>query len=159
MVKTLLTSILLLIHPVHVSLLSIEFSPEIGALKVFLKVNYDDFLLDSEADKNGAHLLKFTGADKFTADFLEQYVNKKVKITADDTQLSGTLESYTLEDNDLRMNMTFHNVKKITTLKVKNLIMTSIYKDQANMLIVKINDFEDGVKMTPVENEQTFNIK
>jgi hypothetical protein len=42
---------------------------------------------------------------------------------------------------------------------VKNLIMTGLYNDQANMIIVKINDFEQGVKLTSEATEQTFQIK
>ena len=36
--------------------------------------------------------------------------------------------------------------------------MTSLYNDQANMIIVKVNDFEEGVKLTAEEPEKTFEI-
>jgi len=41
---------------------------------------------------------------------------------------------------------------------VKNLIMTSLYNDQANMIIVKVNDFEEGVRLTVQETEKRFEI-
>jgi hypothetical protein len=37
--------------------------------------------------------------------------------------------------------------------------MTSIYSDQANMLIVKVNDYEEGARLTALENEKTFDIQ
>jgi hypothetical protein len=37
--------------------------------------------------------------------------------------------------------------------------LTGIYADQANMTIIRIGDFEEGVKLTPENNEQTFNLK
>jgi hypothetical protein len=37
--------------------------------------------------------------------------------------------------------------------------MTSIYNDQANMLIVKVNDFEEGARLTALETEKTFEIQ
>jgi hypothetical protein len=37
--------------------------------------------------------------------------------------------------------------------------MTNIFDDQANMVILKVNDFEEGVKLTPEKTEMTFNIK
>ena len=37
--------------------------------------------------------------------------------------------------------------------------MTDLYADQSNMVIVKVNDFEEGVKLTSEITEQTFKIK
>jgi hypothetical protein len=37
--------------------------------------------------------------------------------------------------------------------------MTGLYTDQANMVIVRIKDFEEGVKLTSELTEQTFKIK
>lgn len=37
--------------------------------------------------------------------------------------------------------------------------MTSLYNDMSNMILVKINDFEEGVKLTSDITEQTFNVK
>jgi hypothetical protein len=37
--------------------------------------------------------------------------------------------------------------------------MTGLYSDQSNMIIVRINDFEEGVKLTSDLTEQTFKIK
>ena len=57
------------------------------------------------------------------------------------------------------MNLSYGSVNNISTITVKNLIMTGLYADMANMLIIRVHDFEKGVRMTPEETEQTFNIK
>jgi hypothetical protein len=36
--------------------------------------------------------------------------------------------------------------------------MTSLYNDQTNMSIMKVNDFEQGVKFAADETEKTFKI-
>lgn len=54
--------------------------------------------------------------------------------------------------------MHFSNGKHPETITVKNIIMTDLYADQANMVIVKVADFEEGVKLTPGLTEQTFKI-
>jgi len=46
MVKLLALSIWLLFHPVHVSFTSIDKEKGNDSLKVFVKMYYDDFLLD-----------------------------------------------------------------------------------------------------------------
>ncbi len=37
--------------------------------------------------------------------------------------------------------------------------MTGLYSDQSNMVIVRVKDFEEGVKLTPDITEKTFKIK
>jgi hypothetical protein len=64
-----------------------------------------------------------------------------------------------LEENEISMNMRYKAEKKTKTISVRNLIMTELYKDQSNMLIVRINDFEEGVKLTSDKPEQAFKIK
>jgi hypothetical protein len=63
-----------------------------------------------------------------------------------------------LSDNELRMNLVFGAAGKVNSITVKNLIMTSLYSDQANMIIVKVNDFEEGVRLTSLETEKRFEI-
>ena len=59
----------------------------------------------------------------------------------------------------LSMNLEYDYGKKPKTITVKNLIMTDLYSDQSNMIIVKDKDFEEGVKLTSEITEQTFKIK
>jgi hypothetical protein len=37
--------------------------------------------------------------------------------------------------------------------------MTGLYGDMSNMILVKINDFEEGIKLTSDITEQSFKIK
>jgi hypothetical protein len=65
----------------------------------------------------------------------------------------------TLVDNELSVNLIYEGVKKPRIITVKNLIMTGLYTDMANMVIVRINEFEEAVKLTPDNTERTFKIK
>jgi len=56
------------------------------------------------------------------------------------------------------MNLFLRTISKVNTITIKNLVMTSLYNDQANMIIVRVNDFEQGVKLTAEETEKTFEI-
>jgi len=57
------------------------------------------------------------------------------------------------------MNLTIYATKEVRSINVKNTILTSIYSDQTNMLIVKVNNFEEGVRLTALDTEKTFKIK
>ena len=50
-------------------------------------------------------------------------------------------------------------VKKPKSVKVQNHIMTTLYPDQSNMVILTVSDFQEGVKLTPELTEHTFNTK
>jgi predicted RNA-binding protein len=159
MFKLLTISLWFLFHPVHVTLTSIDYLPEKGALKVFVRLYFDDFLLDCKL--NGCDNLShdFSKGGKSSQSIMEQYLADKVVIKVNGKELSGKLEKIDLTNNELSINLSYNNVNDPRTLTVKNLIMTNLYSDQSNMIIVRIDEFEEGVKLTSVLTEQTFNVK
>ena len=160
MLKTLILSIGLLFHPVHVSLTSIDHVHGTDSLKVFVKMFYDDFLLDYKLfDSENESVKKMTAAQLFPAELMNKYLDKKVNISVNNKQLRGKLLNLTLEDNEISMNLVYKSDKKPKTISVRNMIMTGLYNDQANMTLIRVDDFEEGIKLTPDQTEQTFNLK
>ena len=158
MVKLLFFTLWLAAHPVHVSLLSIDYAPDKELFNVFLRIYYDDFLLDSGMSVEDQKNLNFSVNDQFTRERLGNYINDRLRITVNSMQMSAELQDMGLSDNELRMNLVIGSVKKVNTIAVKNLIMTSLYTDQTNMTIVRVNSFEEGVRLTAAETEKTFKI-
>ena len=159
MIRLLFFSLWLAFHPVHVSLMSIDYEPEGKVFNMFLKIYFDDFLLDSGLGAEGGDKLVFKDNDEFTMVFLTDYVNEKVRILVNGNQVKAEPVKMDLSDNELRMNFSFRSDPKVRSITVKNNIMTSIYNDQTNMLIVKVNDYEEGARLTALENEKTFDIQ
>lgn len=156
MVRLLFFSLWIAAHPVHVSILSIDYMADQKKFKMFLRIYYDDFLLDSGIKSADQKTLDFSGGTPSGKEILTKYVNEKVKVSVNKKQIMAELEDMDLSENELRMNLFFGSSGKINSITVKNLIMTSIYSDQANMIIVKVNDFEEGIKLTAEEPEKTF---
>lgn len=159
MFKTLFFSIWFALHPVHVTLTSIEFIPETDSFKVFVRMYFDDFLLDCKLNGETIKNERFSAGDTASINLAEKYLRDKVVITVNDKQLGVKLQDLNLTDNEVSMNLKYSNGRKPETVTVKNLIMTGLYSDMANMVIVRINDFEEGVKLTSELTEQTFKIK
>lgn len=158
MVRILFFSLWLALHPVHVSILSIDYSPDKELFNMFLRVYFDDFLLDSGIKDEERKNLDFSDSNSFAKEVIGKYVNDRISIIVNNKHISAELGTFELSDNELRMNLLLNSVKKVNTITVKNLVMTSLYNDQANMTIVKVNDFEQGVKFTADETEKTFKI-
>jgi hypothetical protein len=159
MFKILLFSILLLFHPVHVTLTSIDYIPEKDVFKVFVRMYFDDFLRDYKLNGREIQNIDFSADNSLSRNVMEKYIEEKVIIKVNEKQLSGKLQDMSIADNEINMNLEYSAGKNPKTITVKNLIMTSLYSDQSNMIILKINEFEDGFKLTADLTEQTFRIK
>jgi len=160
MVKLLVFSIWLFFHPVHVTLTSIDQDLGSDSLKVFVKMYYDDFLLDYYLFDSGNDSIRIIPADQLIpAGLVNKYIGEKVTIIVNNKELKGKLLKLDLIDNEIMMNLLYISARKPKVMTVRNLIMTELYADQANMMIIRVNDFEEGVKLTPEIREQTFNFK
>ena len=158
MIKTLSVCIWLIIHPVHVTLTSIDQVTGSDSMKVFVKMYFDDFLIDYKLFDEKSDLETVTKGKQFPPDMMEDYLNEKVNIFVNNKQVKGKLLKLTMADNEIRINLLYHSEKKLKAITVRNLIMTSLYSDQSNMTIIRVNDFEEGIKLTPKKTEETFRL-
>lgn len=159
MLKIIFLLLMTAAHPVHVSLLSIEYSADSEVFNVFLKVYYDDFILDYKLLKGVNPGFDFDGKKEVSKALIEEYVNERVQLFAGKTKLEGKINDLKLEDNELKMNLIFDEKKKSKKYTVKNFILTEIYKDQSNLVIFRYRSFEEGIKLTYEKTEQEFNLK
>jgi hypothetical protein len=159
MLKTLFISLLLAFHPVHVSMMSVEYSSENKGFKVFLKVYYDDFLRDLGSLKGFTPAGERTTGEKPGSSDISSYLKERVLLLAGETELIPELVDFSLADNELKMNLIYRMKKGGSVYTVKNYILADIYKDQANLVLFKYGRFEEGVKLTSENREYRFNIK
>lgn len=162
MLKIVTLVILLGMHPVHVSLTSIEHIQDTDSVKVFVRMFYDDFLLDYKLfDKNVNSDDYLSGSRLFPAELMNKYLAEKIIISINNKQLKCRLINLDLavQDNEISANLFYRSNKKPEIISVRNEIMTGLYNDQANMTIIKVRDFEEGVKFTPENTERTFVLK
>ncbi len=147
-----------MLHPVHVSLTSIEHIPDTDSIKVFVRMYYDDFLLDYRLFDSNVGSDYLSGNQEITQGMMEEYLAGKVIITVNNKQLKGKLlnQKLALEENEISVNLVYRSERHPEIVSIKNEIMTGLYDDQANMTIVRISGFEEGVKLTPEKTEQTF---
>jgi len=159
MFKTLLFSVWLIFHPVHVTLTSIDYIPAMDSFKVFVRMYFDDFILDYRLNEKELENIDFSSDNSKSREIFERYIGEKIMIKVNKNELSGKLQDISLDDNEVSMNLEYKTEEKPRVITVKNIIMTGLYSDQANMIIVRINNFEEGIKLTSDLTEQTFKIK
>jgi hypothetical protein len=156
MLKIVLFSLWSMFHPVHVTMTSIEYAPESGLYKVFVRMSFNDFLKDCKLSPDESQNKKFSENNTSAIDVMNKYLNEKLVIKINAKQLSGKLNNMTLVDNDINVNLEYKSGSKPENIMVKNSILTDLFSDQTNMIIVKINDFEKGLKLTAEIPEQVL---
>jgi len=159
MLKSLLLSISLIFHPVHVTMTSIDYVPGNDSLEVFVKMYFDDFLLDLALSGENRDADFFTASGTEVTDVMEQYVNRKLIIKVNKKLLAAKLNDLEIVDNEVRLKIEYKTTKRPDIVVVNNKIMTELYNDQSNLMIVKIDKFEEGVKLTSEITEKSFKTK
>ncbi len=158
MVKLLVIYLWIILHPVHVTLLGIDYSAEKGVFNASLRVYYDDFILDYELLTGKKPAFDFSDNNADERKLVSDYLKDKVVLTADDRILNFTITGIKLEDNELTVKMEYKNNPSSILFRIKNSILADIYSDQSNLIIFRYGDFEEGVKLTSEKREHVFSI-
>jgi len=159
MLKALAISLWLFMHPGHVTMTSIDYVQGSDSLKVSCRMEFEDFLKDLQTIDDDRNLRRFFSKQPFPSDLINQYFNSKVFIYVNDKLLIGKLLSANLDDKDINLNLIFRLSKKPKRITVRNMILTGWYTDQTNLMIIRINNFEKGIKLTPEHNKETLVVK
>jgi hypothetical protein len=138
---------------------SVDYVQGSDSLKVSCRMEFEDFLKDLQTIDDDRNLRRLFTRQPFPNDLINQYFNSKVFIYINNDLLIGKLLSANLIDNDISLNLIYRSDKKPKLITVRNLILTGWYSDQANLMILRINNFEKGIKLTPEHNEETLFIK
>ncbi|MEA1886870.1 MAG: DUF6702 family protein [Bacteroidota bacterium] len=159
MIKYLIISIFsLLLHPVHVSMSSMEYEPDDGGYKITVRMFSDDLLLDllSLYELPGEHIADhvYTGPD----DIYEDYVNEKIEIKINGKQYRAELlESEKLEiETIMRLFVSFEG--RADSVEISNTILTGIYVDQVNLFIYKDDKNELVFRFTTTYSEERLKL-
>jgi hypothetical protein len=156
MLKALALTVWLVINSGHVTMTSIEYVKGTDSLKVFCRMNFDDFQKDLQTIDDDRNLSRLFSRQPFPTDLINMYFNSKVCIYVNNKLLIGKLLTVNLIDNEFNVNLYYKSDKKPRSITVRNLILTGWFSDQENLTILKINNFEKGVRLTPEHNEETF---
>jgi hypothetical protein len=138
---------------------SIDYVQGTDSLKVSCRMEFEDFLKDLQTIDDDRNLRRSFNQQPFPSDLINQYFNSKVFIYINNKLLFGKLLSANLDDNDINLNLIYRLNKKPKSITIRNLILTGWYSDQTNLIILRIGNFEKGIKLNPEHNEETYTIK
>ncbi len=156
MLKALVVSLWLITQTGHVTMSSIDYVPGTDSLNVTCSMNFNDLLHDMQTIDDDRNLQRLFENQPFPYDLINQYFNSKVFIYVNKKLLTGKLLSANKTGNQITLNLIYRLAKKPKSVTVKNLILTGWYGDQTNLMIIRVNKFEKGIKLTSQHNEETM---
>lgn len=159
MLKVLILNVFLLFHPVHITLTTINQDQGSDTLKVFFRMYYDDFQRDYNLYYPEFKPRGNNDTTGIAPEMLNKYFNDRVRIYVNHKLLPGKLLDVSFDLYEIRMNLIYSSDNKPRNFRISNQILTSIYKDQANMVYLNINNYEDAIKLTVEHFEQAVNLK
>jgi len=152
--KIFILSILLSLHPVHVSLTGIDYNPESRTYNIFIKVYSDDLKSDMKITTGITEENNLAGLDGYLI-----YLTDRVKILEDGKLLKMKIlnaESDGVEQRFILGAKGRRNPEKVTVI---NRIMTRLHSDQSNMCLFKFSDIEEGYKFTVYDTIKNYSVK
>ncbi|MGB8357928.1 MAG: DUF6702 family protein [Bacteroidales bacterium] len=152
--KILSLAILILLHPVHVSLTGIEYDSDKRIYSVFVKVWSDDLESDIKLGQTPGDQIPANEEDKYS-----EYLKDKVLIIEDGKKLEMTLLKSEPDGLEHRFNLEARGKRSAKNVTVINRIMTRLYADQANMLLFSYNGIDDGFKFTAADTLKNYKVK
>ena len=156
MLKILILPVLLIFHPVHVTLTTIDQTQGTDSMKVFFRMYYDDFLRDYTSFDPDYNSDKTSLNQSFPGDLANKYFNNKINIYINNKLLTGKILTVTIQDNEIFLNLLYRSAKDPKKIKIRNQVLTGLYSDQTNMIFIKINQNEEAMRLTGEHDKETW---
>jgi hypothetical protein len=160
MLKILTLPIIIFLQQMPVTFTGIEYIQGTDSLKVSVRINYELFLRDyQQTIFDDLDLEVLRSFQPFPSDLANNYINSKINIYDDKKLIIGKLLKMEENDRDVRFSILYRVEKKLKSITVRNTILTGLYSNVENLIIIRSRNYESEIKLTPEHNEETFIIK
>jgi len=160
MLKIFVVGILIFFQPAHITMTSIDYVPGTDSLKVLVRIDYEHFLRDyQQTIDDDLSLQVLRGYKPFPAELTNKYINLKLFIYINKKLIIGKLVNAEVSHGTIRLNILYRPERKLNSLTVRNTFLTGLFSDVENLTIIRISDFETGIKFTQKHVEERFVLK
>jgi hypothetical protein len=160
MLKILILPILMMFQTAHHTMTSIDQIEGTDSLKVIVRLDYDLFLRDYQQTINDdLDLNNLRSYKLLPADLINNYINSKVFIRINKELLTGKLLNTKVADGEISLMILYRLRKNPKNITVRNSFLTGLFSDVVNLTIIKMRNFETGIKFTQEHPEETFLLK
>ena len=147
-----------LLHPVHVSVTSVEYVKEKNDFDVSFKLFWDDFEVII-AQKYGV-LLNLGKEDerKEKEQYFTQYISDSFSLIVDGVELEPKYKKDTINEASIWLYYSYPGSLGKKKIEIENRLMLDMFDDQTNLLMVKFGDIEKGFTMKQRKEKIAFDL-
>lgn len=139
--------VMLLAHPLHVSVTEIEFDQKEKSLEIMMRIFTDD--LEEAVRKKQQRKLNLLDPARTTTDALiGDYLAAHFTVKVDNRALKLEYLGHELEADAVICYIEVKNVKKWKTIEITNDIIMEVYNDQSNLVNVTFGDEVKSLRLT-----------
>ncbi len=134
-------------HPVHLSVTSIEYNAENLEFRVAFKIFYDDF--ESIIGSKYGVVLNLGGADELEngPEYFSKYINENFKLRAGESDLFPEFQYKKIVEYSIWLYYIYKCDSPPENIGINNGLMMDLFSDQTNLVLIKIGDFEKGYSL------------
>jgi len=159
MLKILVIPILLIFHPVHVTVITIDQAQDSDSLKVFFRMYYDDFLRDCRLFNPQSNPEKISEDKSLFNEEINKYFNSRVRIYINNKLLPGKLVTADIINDEICLNLVYMSDRNPKKIKILNQVSIGLYNDQTNMIFININKNKEAMRLTPDHFKEVIRLK
>jgi hypothetical protein len=120
---------------------------------------YDDFLADLKLYDPDFGFGRTSGDTIIPDDLINKYFNDRVRIYINNKLLAGKLQTVSIDNIEICLRLLYNSDKNPRKLKIRNQVLIKLYNDQANMIFININRYEEALRLTPKHFEEARVLK
>jgi hypothetical protein len=148
--------ILSLIHPFHVSVCDVEFNEEAKSIQLSQRIFLDD-LEQTLNKKYKIHLIIDKESSKAYRDSLIQvYLFESIHLSVEGKKKKPVYIGNEIEDDAMWCYIEYSGIKKFKSLKIKSTVLIETFEDQANIIHFTYGDYEKSIKLDKLKTTGTF---
>ncbi|MBT3209058.1 MAG: hypothetical protein HN704_09885 [Bacteroidetes bacterium] len=149
-------------HPLHLSIINIDYSETEQNITVAFKVFTDDFenaiFLDDSVKINTSK--EFSDSNRL--EIAKEYFMRNFNLEIDGSKIREKRYEFVKKKNTDEAIWVFFkivNVEKFSEITIYNTIMTTLFQDQKNLLILKAENIEKGLEFDRNNTTETVSLK
>jgi hypothetical protein len=134
---SLIFSLILGLHPIHVSIIEVEHNEKAKALQMTLRIFVDDLEASVRSKINQPELdLLNPGTGRTTDQLVKDYLADKLFVKVDKKLAKLNYLGHEIEGPAMICYIEVENVKKFSSLEVTNRVIHETHEDQSNLVNV-----------------------
>jgi len=146
-------------HPFHVSVCDIDFSQTTKSIQVSQRVFIDD-LEKVLSEKYKINLIIDDKSQAAVRDSLiKAYMFENLQLLVDGKQKKRVYIGNEIEEDGMWCYIEYEGINKFNSLEVKSTVFLETFKDQANIIHFKYNEYEKSIKLDMNNKTGNFSMK